>query len=1375
MRNYIPSLFFILLFPIALLAQPPCGGNNPAGPSPAIFIDSQIGSSFTATASCEGVLDEVEVRAGLFGSPLSAELRIYNGLIGSGGTLVFTQPFTLTSGNNMIDLVSTEGNPAPCLEDGDQYTFTIASANLFFLWGFNANNYAGGASYTSFGGYNAAKDLWFSFTAVEPGEIDLTGLGNSIPNGDVTPDVADDTDFGIVEVGNTPVHTFTIQNIGAGDLHLTGVPEVQLSGDPEFTVSSQPAGGTLMNAETQDFDITFTPVSDGVVSTATVTIHSSDCDEDTYTFVIQGEGFICDDPDVPTLSASANNVCPETDVTLSVLSGNLNDASDWVWYDDVCGGNQVGTGLSIQVSPLSTTTYYVRGEGGCIVPGTCGDITLIVDDNEDPGITCPDPITLQADANCEVLIPDLTLLDGEVLANSAADFSGTQGQDGWSYGYYAPNDPDGFTQLDPLNFNMNIWMGVQTGGTPSLDSNGGEPGIDDGVWAVRRWVSDFTGQVTISGMYFDRDLNCGDGSNVRIFHNGTQVFLAFSIPGTTTNYTIDLQVGVGDQLDFIIDPLFDTACDDTELTTEITVNSGLMISDNCSLDDVVITQDPLAGTPAGPGVTSVELTATDGFGNTATCNVDLTIEDNIDPTALCQDATVTLDATGNGSVSAAQIDDGSNDGCGIASLSLDETAFDCSNVGINAVLLTVEDNNGNTSTCMATVTVEDTTDPEALCQDATVTLDATGNGSISAAQIDNGSNDACGIASLSLDETAFDCSEVGANTVTLTVEDNNGNTSTCMATVTVEDTTDPQALCQDATVTLDATGNGSVSAAQIDDGSNDACGIAGLSLDETAFDCSDVGANTVILTVEDNNGNTSTCTAIVTVEDTTDPQALCQDATVTLDATGNGSISAAQIDNGSNDACGIASLSLDETAFDCSEVGANTVTLTVEDNNGNTSTCAATVTVEDTTDPEALCQDITLALDANGFGAISAMQIDNGSNDACGVASLSVFPYSFDCSNIGDNIVTLTVTDDNWNMSTCTATVTVEDITNPDAICQDITVTLDNTGNATITAAQVDGGSFDACGIAEFSVDPAAFNCSNVGANIVTLTVTDVYWNESTCTATVTVEDDTNPEALCQDATVTLSNDACGIASLSLDETAFDCSEVGANTVTLTVTDNNGNTSTCAATVTVEDTTDPQALCQDATVALDATGNGSVSAAQIDDGSNDACGIASLSLDETAFDCSDVGINAVLLTVTDNNGNTSTCTATVTVEDITDPQALCQDATVTLDASGNGSISAAQIDNGSNDACGILSLSLDETAFDCSNVGINAVLLTVEDNNGNTSTCSATVTVEDTTDPEALCQDITIALDPSGNASISAAQIDNGSNDACGIASSEPG
>src|SRR5660397_57351 len=99
-------------------------------------------------------------------------------------------------------------------------------------------------------------------------------------------------------------------------------------------------------------------------------------------------------------------------------------------------------------------------------------------------------------------------------------------------------------------------------------------------------------------------------------------------------------------------------------------------------------------------------------------------------------------------------------------------------------------------TCTATVTVEDNVDPVAICKAATVQLDASGNGSITTGDIDNGSNDACGIAGLALDITSFDCSNVGPNTVTLTVTDNNSNSSTCTATVTVEDNVDPVAICK---------------------------------------------------------------------------------------------------------------------------------------------------------------------------------------------------------------------------------------------------------------------------------------------------------------------------------------------------------------------------------------------------------------------------------------------------------------------------------------------------------------------------------------------------------------------------------------------------
>ena len=127
----------------------------------------------------------------------------------------------------------------------------------------------------------------------------------------------------------------------------------------------------------------------------------------------------------------------------------------------------------------------------------------------------------------------------------------------------------------------------------------------------------------------------------------------------------------------------------------------------------------------------------------------------------------------------------------------------------------------------------------------------------------------------------------------------------------------------------------------MDDGSGDNCSVSGLTLDITSFDCSDIGDNTVTLTAQDADGNSSSATAIVTVVDNLDPVAVTQDLTIQLDANGDASISASDIDNGSSDNCGIANTSLDVSNFDCSNLGDNTVTLTVTDSSGNSSSATA--------------------------------------------------------------------------------------------------------------------------------------------------------------------------------------------------------------------------------------------------------------------------------------------------------------------------------------------------------------------------------------------------------------------------------------------------
>lgn len=96
---------------------------------------------------------------------------------------------------------------------------------------------------------------------------------------------------------------------------------------------------------------------------------------------------VCTDPDVPTVSGT-NSICPGTSTTLAIATGNLNDATAWQWYEGSCGGTPIGTGTSISVSPTVMTTYYVRGEGGCITPGTCASITVTPEDNSAPTVAC---------------------------------------------------------------------------------------------------------------------------------------------------------------------------------------------------------------------------------------------------------------------------------------------------------------------------------------------------------------------------------------------------------------------------------------------------------------------------------------------------------------------------------------------------------------------------------------------------------------------------------------------------------------------------------------------------------------------------------------------------------------------------------------------------------------------------------------------------------------------------------------------------------------------------------------------------------------------------------------------------------------------------
>ncbi|RME12663.1 MAG: HYR domain-containing protein, partial [Bacteroidetes bacterium] len=617
--------------------------------------------------------------------------------------------------------------------------------------------------------------------------------------------------------------------------------------------------------------------------------------------------------------------------------------------------------------------------------------------------------------------------------------------------------------------------------------------------------------------------------------------------------------------------------------------------------------------------------------------------------------------------------------------------------------------------------------------------------------IDNGSSDVCGLASLTASPSTFDCSDIGTNNVTLTVTDNGGLTDACTAVVTVQDMVAPVAVCQNITVQLGSNGTVSITPVDVDGGSTDACGIATRTLDNSSFTCADKGTNTVTLTVIDNYGNQDDCQATVTVEDKMDPVINCPTNISTLATSNSGAVVTYSAPVGTDNCAGAVTTQTAGLASGSTfPIGTTTNTFLVTDASGNTATCSFTVMVN-AVPPVINCPANIVVYNTNGqCGASVNFAATETTAIPPSVITYDINPGSF--FSVGTTTVTATATNP-VGSDDCSFTITVIDNEKPNAICQDLTVQLSSSGTASITAAQVNNGSTDNCQVNTTSIDISSFDCDNVGANTVTLTVTDLAGNSKTCTSTVTVQDMVSPVALCQTATVYLDNsgmavvmpgdidagsgDACGIATLMVAPSSFDCSDLGPNAVFLFVTDNNGNQSFCSTTVTIADNTPPMLACQNHTVALDASGSATVVPADVYDANNssDNCGTVNLlTVIPFTFDCADLGSNTVTLTANDGNGNSSTCTATVTVEDNIDPVITCP---ASITQANDPGVCAAIVNYTAatatdNCSAAITYSQASGTSFP---VGATMVTATATDPSGNTHTCDFTVTVNDTEAP----------------------------------------
>ncbi|MEM9260165.1 MAG: hypothetical protein AAGA62_11000, partial [Bacteroidota bacterium] len=195
--------------------------------------------------------------------------------------------------------------------------------------------------------------------------------------------------------------------------------------------------------------------------------------------------------------------------------------------------------------------------------------------------------------------------------------------------------------------------------------------------------------------------------------------------------------------------------------------------------------------------------------------------------------------------------------------------IDCGDVGRHFITVTLEDECGNSDSCVRDVRVRDGDRPTISCQNISRSLDENGEFLLSFADILLSADDNCGPENLTftLDQELFTCDDRGNNTVFLTAKDPGGSNSSCSATVTITDQIFPEITCKDVTIELGEDGTYRLGVNDVIAQANDNCNV-GYVFSQRDFSCDDLPNSPVAVTMRgrDASGNSSFCTSMVTIE-----------------------------------------------------------------------------------------------------------------------------------------------------------------------------------------------------------------------------------------------------------------------------------------------------------------------------------------------------------------------------------------------------------------------------------------------------------------------------------------------------------------------------
>ena len=432
------------------------------------------------------------------------------------------------------------------------------------------------------------------------------------------------------------------------------------------------------------------------------------------------------------------------------------------------------------------------------------------------------------------------------------------------------------------------------------------------------------------------------------------------------------------------------------------------------------------------------------------------------------------------------------------------------------------------------------------------------------------------------------------------------------------------------------------------------------------------------------------------------------------------------------------------------------VDIYIEDESGNSGSCAIIVIGRDTISPIIDCpvSNIPIDVDSSCMAQIQDYSTLINPIDNCS----SLLDFTFDQSPVigttitENQVININVTDPAGNSNSCTFQLNLVDTISPTIVCPSNKIQMTSIGNCDTLLLDYRNQIIwnDNCtfSISDVTISQIPEPLSLIaGNNAVTIEITDSSENSNQCTFFVDVIDGESPTYNCLSDTFLVAGSDCeyfipdltpvvnyadnctSFADITVTQTPIPNTLIyGDSIISMTFTDLEGNSSLCSIVVGALDTLAPQIICPTDSI----LNNGSNCDYVLVDFTSeviadDECGSVFIAQLPNVGQMISTGEHTIEMIVNDESGNSSSCMFNLSIIENIPPTISCPNDTTKCDPIVNYVLPQF------NDNCGPAQLiqidSSQLTSGDIFPVGITVQSFEVIDLSGNTATCSFSIEI----------------------------------------------